>query len=99
MYLRSTGLGKTLLKAKVSNIQATNIVPMTLTQPEGNNEPTRLLMQMEILEPVHWTVRAFVEPPDLKDIIKILLKNPAIILWGLRFLVSKGVRFEQKDHK
>jgi len=44
-------------------------------------------------------VRAFVEPPDLKDIIKILLKNPAIILWGLRFLVSKGVRFEQKDHK
>ena len=34
MFMRSTGLGRTLLTAKVANIEATTIVPSTLEQPK-----------------------------------------------------------------
>ncbi|MEM3581341.1 MAG: hypothetical protein QXQ64_08830 [Candidatus Bathyarchaeia archaeon] len=90
MFIRSTGLGRTLLSAKVSKIMVTNIVPSTLEPPpEGQTEPRRLLMELEITHPVHWTVRAFVEPPDLKEMVKILMKNPSLLWEGIKFLFSK----------
>ncbi|MEM4450529.1 MAG: hypothetical protein QXF74_00840 [Nitrososphaerota archaeon] len=89
MFIRSTGLGRTLLLAKVSKLTVTNIVPATLEPPpEGVNEPKRLLVELQILEPVHWTVRAFVEPPDLKEMVKLLFKNPGVIWQALKFLVT-----------
>lgn len=90
MYIRSTGLGKTLLKAKAANIEAIKIVPETLEKPEDGDEPTRLLMTMQTVEPVHWTVRIFVEPPDLRRMLWIVLKSPSVIYWSLRLLFSKG---------
>jgi len=90
MYIRSTGLGKTLLKAEAANIEAIDIVPETLEQPEEGDEPTRLLMTMQTVEPVHWTVRVFVEPPDLRRMLWIVLKSPSILYWSLRLLFSKG---------
>lgn len=91
MYIRSTGLGKTLLQCKVAKIEATNIVPETLDPPkEGENEPTRLLMTMQVIAPVTWTVRAFVEPADLRHIIGFALKNPRALFNSARFLTLGG---------
>lgn len=97
MFVRSTGLGRTLLTARVSKIVPTNIVPSTLEPPkDGEHEPTRLLMELEITHPVHWTVRAFVDPPDLRQMIIHVLKNPSLILHGIKFLFIKGPKYDQK---
>ena len=91
MYIRSTGLGKTLLQCKVEKVESCQIVPETLELPkEGESEPTRLLMTMKVIAPVTWTVRAFVEPADLRHIIGFVLKNPRVLFNGLRFLTFGG---------
>jgi hypothetical protein len=91
MYIRSTGLGKTLLQCKVDKVESCTIVPETLESPkEGEVEPTRLLMTMKVIAPVTWTVRAFVEPADLRHIIGFVLKNPRVLFDGLRFLTFGG---------
>ncbi len=91
MFIRSTGLGRTLLTARVANIQTTTMVPSTLDPPgAGATEPMRMLMVMEVVHPVHWTVRAFVEPADLRRMAKLVLTNPALILKAIKFFFSKG---------
>jgi hypothetical protein len=91
MYIRSTGLGKTLLQCKVQKIESCQIVPETLESPEeGKTEPTRLLMTMQVIAPVTWTVRAFVEPADLRQIIGFALRNPRVLFNGLRYLTLGG---------
>ena len=91
MFIRSTGLGRTLLTARVANIETTTIVPSTLEAPSnGASEPMRMLMVMEVVHPVHWTVRAFVDPADLRRMVKLVLMNPGLIMRGLKFLFSKG---------
>lgn len=90
MFMRSTGLGRTLLTGRVANIEATTVIPSTLEQPnEGATEPTRMLMIMEIVNPVHWTVRAFIDPSDLRKMVKIVLTNPSLLIKGIKFLFSK----------
>jgi len=91
MFIRSTGLGRTLLTARVAAIETTGIVPSTLEAPkEGGTEPMRMLMVMEVVHPVHWTVRAFVDPADLRRMAKLVLTNPGLIVRGLKFLFSKS---------
>ena len=91
MYIRSTGLGKTLLQCKVEKVESCQIIPETLESPkEGEDQPTRLLMTMKVIAPVTWTVRAFVEPADLRHIIGFVLKNPKVLFSGLRFLTFGG---------
>lgn len=90
MFVRSTGLGRTLLTAKVANIFATTIVPSTLEEPkEGTTEPMRMVLMMEVVNPVHWAVRAFIDPSDLRKMVKIILTNPILILKGIKFFFSK----------
>jgi hypothetical protein len=94
MFVRSTGLGRTLLSGRIAKIDTTNLVPATLEPPKnGEREPTRVLMEMEITNPVHWTVRAFLDPPDLRHMVKLILTNPVFILNGLKFLFSKGPNY------
>jgi hypothetical protein len=96
MFIRSTGLGRTLLTARVANIETTTIVPSTLEAPsDGRAEPMRMLMVMEVVHPVHWTVRAFVDPADLRRMIKLVLMNPMLIMRGLKFLFSKGPTYAE----
>jgi hypothetical protein len=91
MYIRSTGLGKTLLQCQVESVESSVIVPETLeASKEGEEEPTRLLMTMRVIAPVSWTVRAFVEPADLRAIIGFVLKNPRALFDGVRFLTIGG---------
>ena len=42
MYLRSTGLGRTLLKARVEMLGVTHLVPSTLK--ESKDEKARMIM-------------------------------------------------------
>lgn len=87
MFIRSTGLGRTLLTCHVQKIEVTNVVPSTLEQPEdGEKEPTRLLMTIQTTSPVTWTVRGFVEPEDLWIILKAAMR-PAVIWTGIKFLL------------
>ena len=91
MYIRSTGLGKTLLQCKVVKVEATNMIPETLEpSKDDGNEPMRLLMTMKVIAPVTWTVRAFVEPADLRHIIGFVLKNPGVLFKGVCFLIFGG---------
>ncbi len=97
MYIRSTGLGRTLLTCHVAKIEVTNIVPSTLGTPEkGKKEPKRMLMTIQTTDPVAWTVRGFVEPSDLRQIILAALR-PAVIFTALRFLLFGGGPKAAKD--
>ncbi len=91
MFIRSTGLGRTLLRGRIAAIETTGMVPSTLEPPaNGAAEPMRMLMVMEIQHPVHWTVRAFVDPGDLRHMVWTVLKNPVLIMRGIKFLFSKS---------
>lgn len=94
MFVRSTGLGRTLLTGRIDKIITTTVVPSTLEQPtDGSKEPMRLLVEVEITNPVHWTVRAFVDPPDLREMIMIILSSPGLIFRCLKFLFMKGPNY------
>jgi hypothetical protein len=92
MYIRSTGLGKTLLQCKVESVESSVIIPATLeaTREGEEVEPNRLLMTMRVIAPVTWTVRAFVEPADLRAIVAFALKNPKVLFSALSFLIAGG---------
>lgn len=96
MFIRSTGLGRTLLTGRIAAIETTNIVPATLEPPaNGTKEPMRMLMVMEITHPVHWTVRAFLDPPDLREMVMHIIKNPGLIMRGIPFLFSSGPKYDK----
>lgn len=87
MYLRSTGLGRTLLKARVEMLGVTHLVPSTLK--ESKSEKARMIMVIKVEEPVHWEVEAFMESQDLRRLIRLILK-PSTIFYGLKLLFSKS---------
>jgi hypothetical protein len=96
MFIRSTGLGRTLLAGKIKTIETTTVVPSTLEpRKDGSQEPERLLVEIEITNPVHWTVRAFVEPPDLREMIAIILTRPKLMFQCLKFLCRKGPAYRE----
>jgi len=91
MFVRSTGLGRTLLRGRIALVETTELDPATLELPaNGAQEPMRMLMAMEILHPVHWTVRAFLDPADLRQMLWMIIKNPAFIMRAIKFLFSKS---------
>jgi len=91
MYIRSTGLGKTLLQCKVGSVESSVVVPETLeASKEGEEEPTRLLMTMRVIAPVTWTVRAFVEPADLRAIMGFVFRNPKVLWDAICFIIAGG---------
>ena len=95
MFVRSTGLGRTLLSGRIARIVTTDLVPATLEPPQnGEREPTRVLMEMEITNPVHWTVGAFLDPPDLRHMVMLILTNPVFIMNALKFLFSRGPKYD-----
>ncbi len=96
MFIRSTGLGRTLLTGRVAKIVATTMVPSTLEKSQnGVAEPARLLVEMEITNPVHWTVRAFIDPQDLRAMLKIILTSPGLMFSCLKFLFRKGTKYDE----
>lgn len=72
MLFRSTGLGKTELKARVNGLV---------------RQGDYLILQVETLEPVRWKIRAGMSMPDMWTVIKSLLKpsNLKILFSGRWF--------------
>lgn len=96
MFVRSTGLGRTLLTGRIDRIVTTTVVPAALApRADGSVEPMRLLVEVEITNPVHWTVRAFIDPPDLREMIKIILTSPGLMFSCLKFLFMKGPKYDE----
>ncbi len=87
MYVRSTGLGRTLLHGRLGELGPTTMDPAT--EEDSDTQPVRMVMVMEILEPVNWKVKAFMEPQDVRRLIWLILR-PSTILCGLKLLFSKS---------
>jgi len=65
MLFRSTGLGKTELKAKVTGVV---------------RQGDYLILQVDTLEPVRWKIRAGISLPDMWVVIKSLMKPASLKL-------------------
>jgi hypothetical protein len=77
MKVRSTGLGKTLMVGDFVSIDPSKITPATL-ELSNKSEPTRLLIEMGVTSPVHWRIRVFAEPRDIRKMVRLLLKPPTL---------------------
>lgn len=99
MLIRSTGLGRTLLSCDVVKIEVTDIIPSTLEpSKDSHKEPMRILMTIQTTHPVTWTVRGFVEPDDLRLILKAALK-PSVILATIKFLLFGNRHLDRHRHR
>jgi hypothetical protein len=95
MFIRSTGLGRTLLCGKISSFVTTDVVPSTLEPASGaRKEPLRLLVDMEITHPVHWTVRTFIDPADLREMLMMILTNPVLLFSCIKFLFMESPKYD-----
>ena len=55
-----------------------------------------MMLVMEVVNPVHWTVRAFIDPSDLRKMVKrLILTNPLLLLKGVKFFFSKDPVYGQ----
>ena len=98
MLMRSTALGKTLLHGGIGKIEITHLVPETLKDSKEGKEPSRLLMVMEVNDPVTWTIRTFIEPKDIRHMIALVLKSPKTLFYCFCFLFSKGPKPKQPEN-
>ena len=72
MLFRSTGLGKTELKAKVTGVV---------------RQGDYLILQVDTLEPVRWKIRAGISLPDMWVVIKSMMKPSTLkILFSRRWV-------------
>lgn len=68
MKVQSTGLGKTVMLAHFQDLFKTSF----------ENQPV-LQMNMESTEPLHWVIKVYMEPKDLRQAVLMGLKPS--ILW------------------
>ena len=91
MLMRSTGLGKTLLHCQAVKVESTTIVPETLKDStDGHKERKRLLMTIKTTTPVSWTVHAFVEPKDVRQLVWYFFTTPTAIWRAILFMLFGG---------
>ena len=76
MKVQSTGLGKTLMIAHFSDLLKTDF------QSEQVIQAT-----MEAVEPLHWTIKVYMEPRDVRKAIFMGLKKPSLVWKVLLALV------------
>ena len=65
MKVNSTGLGSTTLTAHISRLLPAD-------------EPGILIMKIESTQPVHWHITCRMEPKDVRDAIKMVLRPGAM---------------------
>lgn len=71
MLARSTGLGKSMLNARLTNLK-----------PSGD----LLILHLDTIEPEGWHLRAAMQTQDVPSLIKGFCK-PAIIMFMIRSLI------------
>jgi hypothetical protein len=77
MKVQSTGLGKTVMLAQIKELLNT----------EFDNQQV-LQLTMESTEPLHWTIKVYMEPGDLRKAIVMGLKPS--VLWKALLAVVAG---------
>ena len=77
MKVQSTGLGKTVMLAQFKDLLNTDFDKQQVLQ-----------MTMEATEPLHWTIKVYMEPNDLRKAIVMGLK-PSVI-WKVFLAVICG---------
>ena len=77
MKVQSTGLGKTVMLAHFKELLNT----------EYDNRQV-LQLTMESTEPLHWTIKVYMEPADLRTAIAMGLKPS--VLWKAFLAVARG---------
>ena len=84
MKVQSTGLGKTVMLADFKELLNT----------EFENQQV-LQLTMESTEPLHWTIKVYMEPNDLRQAIVMGLK-PSVLWKALLAVVSGRFSFFKK---
>lgn len=79
MKVQSTGLGKTVMLAQFKELLNTDFDKQQVLQ-----------MTMEATEPLHWTIKVYMEPNDIRKAIVMGLKPS--VLWKV-LLAAIGGRF------
>ena len=82
MRMRSTGLGKTELKAHISSIERLD---------------DSILFKVKTTEPVRWEVRKLFQQQDIPRLVGLLLK-PANVVFLLKALVKKGALAQEPEN-
>lgn len=82
MRMRSTGLGKTELKAHISSIEKID---------------DSIIFKVKTTAPVRWEVRNLFQQQDIPRLVRLLLK-PANMLFLIKALTRKPVRAQEPDH-
>ena len=77
MKVQSTGLGKTVMLAQFKDLLNTEFDKQQVLQ-----------MTMEATEPLHWTIKVYMEPGDLRRAIVMGLKPS--VLWKVLLAVICG---------
>ena len=77
MKVQSTGLGKTVMIAQFKDLLNTDFDKQQVLQ-----------MTMEATEPLHWTIKVYMEPIDLRRAIVMGLKPS--VLWKVLLAVICG---------
>ncbi len=85
MKVQSTGLGKTVMLAQFKELLST----------EFDNQQV-LQLTMVSTEPLHWTIKVYMEPGDLRQAIVMGLK-PSVLWKALLAVVAGRFSFFQKS--
>jgi hypothetical protein len=80
--MRSTGLGKTELKAHISSIEKVD---------------DSIVFKVKTTKPVRWEVRNLFQQEDIPRLVGLLLK-PANILFLLKALTKKPALSQEPEH-
>jgi hypothetical protein len=86
MRVNSTGLGKTTMIADFEGFQ-TSVSDLLAGQYVGNNGDY-IVLGVEAVKPIHWTIRIAMDGQDLRSLIlkalkpKVLLRVLSILLRG-----------------
>ena len=82
MRMRSTGLGKTELKAHLSTIEKVD---------------DSILFKVKTTAPVRWEVRNLFQQKDIPRLVGLLLK-PANVAFMIRALLKKPEKAKEPEH-
>jgi hypothetical protein len=78
MKVQSTGLGKTLMIAHFKDLLKTDFQSQQVIQAT-----------MEAVEPLHWTIKVYMEPKDIRNAVFMGLKKPSLV-WKILLALVLG---------
>ena len=87
MLVRSTGLGKTPMIAKIAMLEFARLSTESLKEDADSEQ--RMILRLETIKPAAWQITAFMGPDDMRDLAKKLLK-PRTLIQALFYLFGSS---------